>query len=118
MPRCLCGTSVLRARSGLRKLVAFAQFWCILNPLESALTRPPASVHSTGLAEKLSPLESALTKNRGGGCASTKQLNRAAPRAALSPHGAAGARWLRGTRRRPSDFLEGRSEERRVGKEC
>src|SRR5712692_4624751 len=44
-----------------------AQFWCILNPLESALTRPPASVHYTGLAEKLSPLESALTKNRGRG---------------------------------------------------
>src|SRR6266581_5210412 len=68
MPRCLCGTSVLRARSGLRQLVAFAQFWCILNPLESALTRPLASVHYTGLAEKLSALESALTKNRGRGC--------------------------------------------------
>src|SRR2546425_12003448 len=46
-------------------IIAFAQFWCILNPLESALTRPLASVHYKGLAETLSPLESALTKNRG-----------------------------------------------------
>src|SRR5260370_28621305 len=48
-------------------LCTIAQFQCILNPLESALTRPLASVHYTGLAEKLSPLESALTKNRGRG---------------------------------------------------
>src|SRR6266849_4272464 len=106
MPRCVCGTSVFRA-PGFRKLVALAQFRCILNPLESALTRPPASVHSTGLAEKLSPLESALTKNRGWGAPTTEQPNRAAPRAAPSPHGAAGARWLRGIRPRPSDFREG-----------
>ena len=45
----------------------FAQFRCILNPLESALTRPLGSVHYTGLAEKLSLLESALTRNMGGG---------------------------------------------------
>ena len=48
-------------------MVAFAQFRCIPNPLESALTRPLASVHYKGLAETLSPLESALTKNRGVG---------------------------------------------------
>src|SRR5260370_2617107 len=47
--------------------LTIAQFRRILNPLESALTRPRASVHYTGLAEKLSPLESALTKNMGGG---------------------------------------------------
>src|SRR6266704_5157252 len=48
-------------------LCTIAQFRCILNPLESALTRPLASVHYTGLTGKLSPLESALTKNMGGG---------------------------------------------------
>src|SRR6266581_1209062 len=48
-------------------LCTIAQFRCILNPLESALTRPLASVHYTGLTGKLSPLESALTKNRRGG---------------------------------------------------
>src|SRR6266568_6139705 len=41
----------------------------LITPLESALTRPPVSVHYTGLTEKLTPLESALTKNRGWGYA-------------------------------------------------
>ncbi len=44
-----------------------SQFRCILNPLESTLTCPLASVHYKGLAETLSSLESALTKNMGGG---------------------------------------------------
>jgi len=56
----------VRAREN-RCLCTIAQFQCILNPLESALTRPLASVHYTGLTEMLSPLESALTKNRGEG---------------------------------------------------
>ncbi len=39
------------------------------SPLESALADDPVSVHSTGLAEKLSPLESALrTYKKQGGC--------------------------------------------------
>jgi hypothetical protein len=46
----------------------------LITPLESALTRPPVSVHYTGLTEKLNPLESALTKNKGGGGATARQF--------------------------------------------
>src|SRR5579864_735852 len=38
-----------------------------VTPLEATLTKPPASVHSKRLAEKLNLLESSLTKQGGGG---------------------------------------------------
>src|SRR5712692_5895850 len=60
-------------------LCTIAQFQCILNPLESALTRPLASVHYTGLAEKVRPLKSALTKNMGGGGPSWQRARHESP---------------------------------------
>jgi|HubBroStandDraft_3_1064219.scaffolds.fasta_scaffold1090315_2 hypothetical protein len=44
-----------------------APILCNVSPLESALTEIPVSVDYNGLTEMLSPLESTLMKNRGGG---------------------------------------------------
>ena len=43
-----------------------APLWCILNPLESTFVEALLSVDYKALARKLSPLESAVTENRGG----------------------------------------------------
>jgi hypothetical protein len=43
------------------------QLCFLVSPLKSALPRVPGSAHSNRLPEKLSPLESALLKNRGEG---------------------------------------------------
>src|SRR5712664_881620 len=52
--------------SGLPQLLSYKQ-GARITSLEPTLPRSLASVHSKGLTENLSPLESALTKNIGGG---------------------------------------------------
>src|SRR5579863_6350046 len=76
--RNLCALGLPRSDRGVSALdfspsksflfsVFLAELCFPVSPLEATLTKPSASVHSKRLTGRLTPLECALTKNRGVG---------------------------------------------------